>query len=493
MAARSRTHTSTFGVGRREGHDASGFYRRFTPPVIDDDDGVTPPVAVDEVFCGDARHMTDAQVADSSVALMVTSPPYFAGKAYETALGQGVVPADYLSYLDLLRDVFAVCATKLEPGGRMAVNVANLGRRPYRSLAADVVAILQDELGMLLRGEIVWVKAKKLGGSCAWGSFQSAANPVLRDTTERVIVASKGRFDRARSRRDRALENLPSDGTMFKDDFIEATTDVWDLPPESATRVGHPAPFPVALPQRLIELYTYRGDLVLDPFIGSGSTAVAALRAERHFVGFDTEPEYVEGARARLDAERAALGELAHRRDKLRVQLPAIPSPPSPDESPHLRAVREGQRVDDIAVAVLEACGFSVARRKARQPSGVEIDLVLEAADGSVWHADVSGAFTSGRPGLRRADTLWKALGRAAVRDPGRDGTEDRFLLLTTHLPPRLSPGWKALTEARRRDLVFDAVELLADEGRARLVEYGRRGADAKPWPELHEPEMHVL
>ena len=86
-------------------------------------------------------------------------------------------------------------------------------------------------------------------------------------------------------------------------EFLEATLDVWEIPSESARKVGHPAPFPVALPQRLIELYTYRGDLVLDPFMGSGTTAVAAVRSGRHFVGFDTEEEYVDLARARVAGE----------------------------------------------------------------------------------------------------------------------------------------------------------------------------------------------
>ena len=97
----------------------------------------------------------------------------------------------------MLRDVFAECVRVLEPGGRMCVNVANLGRKPYRSLAGDVTTILQDELAMLLRGEIIWLKAKGASGSCAFGSYMKASNPVLRDVTERVVIASKGRFDRA--------------------------------------------------------------------------------------------------------------------------------------------------------------------------------------------------------------------------------------------------------------------------------------------------------
>ena len=231
---------------------------------------VSPPACLDQLWLGDARSMdASGQVADGSVALVVTSPPYFAGKEYEEAVGQGHIPADYVAFLDMLCDVFAECVRKLEPGGRIAVNVANLGRRPYRSLSADVIAILQDRLGLLLRGEVIWHKAKGAGGNCAWGSFKSPGNPVLRDLTERVVIASKGRFDRALPAAERASRGLPSEGTISVDEFMEATTDVWEIPTESATRVGHPAPFPVELPQRLINLYTYPGDLVLDPFMGA--------------------------------------------------------------------------------------------------------------------------------------------------------------------------------------------------------------------------------
>ncbi|MGQ0847832.1 MAG: DNA-methyltransferase [Actinomycetota bacterium] len=302
--ARNPTSTTAFGSGRRESHDASAFYDRFPAVQVATDGQVGPPIVLDRIFLGDARSMTTDQVADSSVALVVTSPPYFAGKEYETGLGTDGVPGSYLEYLEMMRQVLRLCLHKLEPGGRMAVNVANLGRRPYRSLSADMTSILQDDLGMLLRGEIIWQKARGAGGSCAWGSFRSPANPVLRDLTERVIVASKGRFDRALSRAERQKRGLPNVPTMSAEAFMEATLDVWEIPAESATRVGHPAPFPVALPQRLIELYTYQYDLVLDPFMGSGSTALASLASGRHYVGFDTDPSYVALAEERIAATR---------------------------------------------------------------------------------------------------------------------------------------------------------------------------------------------
>jgi DNA modification methylase len=298
------TRTRSFGAGNRESHDAAPFYERFTEPELSDDDTVNPCSVADSIVCGDARDMK--AVDDSSVALVVTSPPYFAGKEYEAALGEGHVPGSYLEYLAMLRDVFAECRRVLEPGGRIAVNVANLGRKPYRSLAGDVVRVLQDDLALLLRGEIVWQKARGATGSIAVGSYLSAANPVLRDVTERVVVASKGRFDRAVSRAERERRRLPFENTISKEEFFASTLDVWEIRPEHARRVGHPAPFPVELPERLIQLYTYRGDVVLDPFLGSGSAAVAAIRTERHYVGYDTDPAYIALAEARIADERAA-------------------------------------------------------------------------------------------------------------------------------------------------------------------------------------------
>jgi modification methylase len=305
-AGRSRprrpTSTSSFGVSRRESHDASKFYARFDAPVASDDDEVAACSVADRLFCADSRDLS--MIESKSVALVVTSPPYFSAKAYEEAMGEGHVPASYGDYLTMLHDVFAECRRVLEPGGRICVNVANLGRKPYRSLAGDVTTILQDELAMLLRGEVVWVKAKGAAGSCAFGSYMKASNPVLRDLSERVVIASKGRFDRAIPAKARAERGLPHESDISKEEFLASTLDVWEIRPERARRVRHPAPFPVELPERSIRLYTYVGDVVLDPFLGSGSTAVAAACTGRRYVGYDTDPEYVAIAEARIAEAR---------------------------------------------------------------------------------------------------------------------------------------------------------------------------------------------
>ena len=213
------------------------------------------------------------------------------------------------------------------------------------------------------------------------------------------------------------------------------TKDVWEIAPESATRVGHPAPFPVALPGRLIELYTYYGDLVLDPYMGSGTTAVAALRTQRHFVGCESEAAYIEAADARIGAERERLATTEDRR--IRVVVPATRGGDADaPEGARMRAVREGAKADDIAELVLAECGFTSIVKHKKLRCGVEIDLVATAADGSTWHFDVAGAHTSERAGLRRTDVLWRALGKAGVRIHDESSVEFiPFVLLTTALP----------------------------------------------------------
>jgi DNA modification methylase len=196
----------------------------------------------------------------------------------------------------------------LEPGGRICVNVANLGRKPFRSLAGDVTRILQDDLGLLLRGEVVWIKGKGSSGNTAWGSFMQASSPGLRDVTERIVIAGKGRLGRAIKWQDRKEQGLPWESTITKPDFMAWTLDTWQFPTASARRVGHPAPFPVELPRRCIELYTYRDDVVLDPFMGAGTTAEAAVRTGRRYIGFDTDPGYVTLAEERVARVRGEPG-----------------------------------------------------------------------------------------------------------------------------------------------------------------------------------------
>jgi site-specific DNA-methyltransferase (adenine-specific) len=291
---RVRTKTSRFGVSRRESHDSTAFYRSRLyggcraaerGPEVENSLG---PDLVDRILCQDSRDLSN--LPDSSVHLMVTSPPYNVSKEYDEDFSLG-------EYLELLGSVFAETSRVLVNGGRACVNVANVGRRPYIPYHKYVMDAMLD-LGFLMRGEIIWQKGARgaaAGTSTAWGSWRSASNPTLRDTHEYILVFSKGKFSRTGQGRE---------STISREEFLEFTRSVWEFPPESANRVGHPAPFPEELPRRLIHLYSFRGDVVLDPFVGVGTTCVAALRAGRHFVGVDNNPDYVALALRRLEAVR---------------------------------------------------------------------------------------------------------------------------------------------------------------------------------------------
>ncbi|HEU4481218.1 MAG TPA: DNA methyltransferase, partial [Actinomycetota bacterium] len=223
------SRTRSFGSGNRENHDSSAFYARaLRPAELSEDTTLASAPEVDRVWNHSAEEMPE--LPDNSVALMMTSPPYHVGKEYDS-------DGSFASYLSLLERVFAETHRVLEPGGRAVVNVANLGRRPYVSLSSLIVGVMES-IGFLMRGEVIWRKAKASGGSTAWGSWMSASNPIFRDVHEYCLCFSKGRFQRVRK----------GTSTITRDEFLEATLSVWDIQPESARRVGHPAPFPVALP-----------------------------------------------------------------------------------------------------------------------------------------------------------------------------------------------------------------------------------------------------
>ena len=283
-----KTRTSKFGVTKRENHDSTPFYSRslYSNIVIDESleefENPIPIDIFDKVICKDSRKMNE--ISDSSVHLMVTSPPYNVGKEYDEDL-------DLNAYLNLLKDVFSETYRVLVPGGRACVNIANVGRKPYIPYHKFIIDIML-EIGFLMRGEVIWNKGAGAGVSTAWGSWCSPSNPILRDTHEYILVFSKGKFSRNGKGRE---------STITKNEFLEFTKSIWEFPPESAERVGHPAPFPIELPYRCIQLYTFKNEIVLDPFCGVGTTCLAAIKTERHFIGFDINPEYVEKAKKRIN------------------------------------------------------------------------------------------------------------------------------------------------------------------------------------------------
>ncbi|MGI6611051.1 MAG: DNA-methyltransferase [Limnochordia bacterium] len=294
------TQTSSFGVGKRESHDASEFYARNiyggsgaalfetiagTPlerrPSVE-----TRPLEewADGLYCQSSEDMM--QIPDGSVALAFTSPPYNSGKEYDEDLS-------LQEYLGLISRVGTEVYRVLRPGGRYVVNIANLGRKPYIPMHAYFYAC-HMAIGFQPAGEVIWQKGRGASGSCAWGSWMSAKAPRLRDLHEYLLVFVKGDF----SRPDRGTSDIS------KEEFMKATLSVWEIAPERASRVGHPAPFPVELATRVVQLYSYVGDVVLDPFNGSGSTTLAAAIHDRHYVGYDISAEYCAIAQRRLDEAR---------------------------------------------------------------------------------------------------------------------------------------------------------------------------------------------
>jgi len=285
---RGGTKTSDFGVSKRESHDSSVFYKRriYEEREINEElpelqNEVTNEV-LDKVLCQNSIDMQN--IPDSSVHLMVTSPPYNVGKEYDEDMS-------FEEYIELLEDVFSEAYRVLVTGGRACVNVANIGRKPYIPYHKHYIDLMLD-LGFLMRGEVIWNKRAGAGVSTAWGSWMSPSNPVLRDIHEYILIFSKQKFSRKRRKK------RP---TISKNEFLDCTLSVWNFQPESAKQVEHPAPFPVELPYRCIQLYTYEGDVVLDPFCGVGTTAVAAIKTGRHYICLDNNSEYVEKARSRIE------------------------------------------------------------------------------------------------------------------------------------------------------------------------------------------------
>lgn len=285
---RKRTKTSKFGVSERVNHDSSEFYssRLYigvpSEEKLDYIENRVPLECLNRILCKSSESMEE--LPDNSIHLMVTSPPYNVGKEYDQNL-------TFKEYRMFLKKVWAEVYRVLVPGGRVCINVANLGRKPYIPLHAFIIQDMLD-VGFLMRGEIIWNKASSAGASTAWGSWLSAKNPTLRDVHEYILVFCKGLFKR---------ENPQNrEDTITREEFLEFTKSVWTLPTVSAKKIGHPAPFHEELPYRCIQLYTFKNEVVLDPFMGSGQTAIAALKAERYYVGYEINEDYVKLAERRI-------------------------------------------------------------------------------------------------------------------------------------------------------------------------------------------------
>lgn len=245
---------------------------------------------INQIRCGDSRDLSF--IPDGVISLTCTSPMYLgAGMKYDVASDQMTTE----EYIALHRDVWGECHRVTRPGGRIVVNVANSDRKPYVRLNALHASILA-EVGWTDRGEVIWNKpGASKRGSTAWGSWMSPSAPSLRDQHEYLLVFQKG---------DGPMKGDKKNATIARQEFMDYTMSVWDINPEFASKTGHPAPFPVELPMRAIKLWTYRDDLVLDPFNGWGTTCLAAEVLGRRWVGVDKSSDYCDRAKRRIDDYR---------------------------------------------------------------------------------------------------------------------------------------------------------------------------------------------
>lgn len=284
------TETSAFGTSGRINHNSEKFYNsklyseleEREKNIVDSSINELPLQYINHIICGSAENMEE--IPNNSIHLMITSPPYNVSKEYDDDLS-------LKGYLQLLENSFKETYRVLVNGGRACINVANLGRKPYIPLS-DYISQMMIKIGFSMRGEIIWNKAASASPSTAQGSWQSAANPTLRDVHEYILIFSKGSYKREKGNKENSIT---------RDQFMEWTKSIWTMNAESAKRIGHPAPFPEELPYRLIQLYSFKDDIILDPFMGSGTTGVSALKSNRKFVGYDTNREYIKLAERRLE------------------------------------------------------------------------------------------------------------------------------------------------------------------------------------------------
>lgn len=270
----------------------------------------------DRVICGDGRAVLAAMPAES-VHLAITSPPYNVGLEYDRH--RDCLP--YEEYLEWLRPFWEGICRVLVVGGRFALNICPTSIRDFKPLHHDTARQLR-ELGLIMRTEIIWYK-QTMRRRTAWGSFCRPSNPHIVPSWEYVMVFSKGQWE---------LPGRREDADITREEFIEFSDGFWAIPPETRGRLpflksryairrggrdrpelrerqarraeqcadAHPAPFPEKLIYRLIKFYSYRGNVVLDPFGGTGTVAVVARQTGRHYVHIDVSERYCRYAEERL-------------------------------------------------------------------------------------------------------------------------------------------------------------------------------------------------
>lgn len=220
-----------------------------------------------------------------SIDLIVTSPPYGVDIKYENY--DDSIPYD--KYLEFTKKWLARCYNFVKPDGRLCLNVPlDKNKGGQQSVCADITTIAK-EIGWKYHSTIIW-NEQNISRRTAWGSWKSASAPFVIAPVEVIIIMYKEEWKK--------INGGKSDIT--RDEFIEWTNGVWNFSGESKKRVGHPAPFPIELPKRCMKLFSYIGDIVLDPFLGSGSTLIACLENNRIGIGVDIDKSYCELTKKRL-------------------------------------------------------------------------------------------------------------------------------------------------------------------------------------------------
>ena len=225
-----------------------------------------------------ANTLTTRQIAPESIDLIVTSPPYNLDIKYKSSSDR--LPYD--DYLSFSKQWMRRAYEWLKPDGRMCLNVPlDKNKGGHQSVGADITSIAK-KVGFQYHSTIIWNEGN-ISKTSAWGSWKSASCPYVIAPVELIILLYKESWKRAQG-------SKISD--ISREEFISWTNGVWTFSGEKKSKIGHPAPFPVELPKRCIKLFSFVGDTVLDPFMGSGTTVVAAKQNNRNGIGIDIDQDY---------------------------------------------------------------------------------------------------------------------------------------------------------------------------------------------------------